>query len=153
MDGLEREASDEIAKRLGKGAQGFYLPGDITTRSFRVSQALSQSDMIAILAETNRLFQRALTAGSASGGGFTVQQSVLGKSMIELLRNHPLVAQSGATIFDNLEGDVAVPRQNGASTPQTLSENGVATSSDPSFGQLILTPHRVSVLRHIRNSF
>lgn len=119
LEGLEREASDAVAKMCGRAAKGFYIPQDI-------------------MAE-----KRDLSAGDATKGGYTVGTDVLGSSMIELLRNKTVVSQLGAKTLTGLVGNIAIPRITGGATAYWLPENGEVTASDQSFGQLGLTPHRL----------
>ena len=84
---------------------------------------------------------RANNATNFGAGGATVA-TTLGP-MIELLRNRTVVAQAGATMLTGLTGNVALPRHTGASTAYWVSETGALTDSEPTFGQLVLTPHRL----------
>jgi HK97 family phage major capsid protein len=136
LEGLEKEASDATAKQLGKTPDGFFLPHDVASRSLQNTYGLSRNTMA-------ELQSRALTVNSASGGGFSVATDVLGSSLIEILRNKPLVAQMGATTLSGLTGNVAIPRQTGAATAYTLSEVATGTSSTQALGQLALAPKRI----------
>lgn len=124
LDGLEREASEATAKRLGKDPQGFFVPSDVSTRS------LSES--------------RALNVATATAGGFTVGTDVLGASMIELLRKRTKVVALGATSLSGLMGNVAIPKHSGGATAYWLKEDGTVTASQQTFKQLGLTPHRLA---------
>jgi HK97 family phage major capsid protein len=86
---------------------------------------------------------RALNAGTASAGGYTVGTNVLASDMIELLRNKMLVARLGARVLTGLQGDIAIPRHTGGATAYWLSETATVTGSQQTFGQLALTPHRL----------
>ncbi len=119
FDGLEREASDAVAKLTGRKPNGFFIPEDIFNP------------------------KAAMQAGDGAKGGFTVGTDVLGSEMIELLRNKTLVAKLGARQLSGLVGNVAIPRVTGGATAYWLSETGDATPSDQAFGQLGLTPHRL----------
>lgn len=123
LDGLEKEASDAMAKRIGKTPEGFFIPGEIM--------------------QSRTLAERALTAGTTTAGGFTVDDETRGGDMIELLRNRMLVRELGATSLDGLDANVNIPTQDGGATAAYVAETGAASSSDQSFGQLALTPHRL----------
>lgn len=146
LDGLELECSQEVAKRAKRDPQGFFIPHDITTRSLQDVHGLTTGDMMSLVASLQ--FQRAiqsrsLTAGVSSAGGYTVGTEVLSGSMIELLRNKALVVGLGARVLGGLQGDIAIPRHTGGATTYWLSETAQVTTSDQTFGQLALTPHRV----------
>lgn len=119
LEGIEKEASEATAKQCGRQAKGFFIPNDVMTA------------------------KRALTAATATSGGFTVDNDTLGGSMIELLRNKTMVAQLGATSLSGLVGNVLIPRVTGGGTAYWLPENGSVTASTQAFGQLALTPHRL----------
>jgi HK97 family phage major capsid protein len=124
LDGLEKECSDAVAKRIGRQAQGFYVPWDVQ-------------------AETRRYDQRGLTVGTPTAGGYFVQTDVLTGSLIELLRNRMAVAQLGATMLSGLVGNVAIPKVSGGATSYWLSETAAVTPSQQTIGQLALTPKRL----------
>jgi len=121
FDGLEKEASEAVAKIAGKAPNGFFIPEDMMTFN---PQATMQ-------------------AGDATKGAFTVGTDVLAGEMIELLRNKMLVAKLGARQLTGLVGNVAIPRVTGGATAYWLPETGEIPASDQAFGQLGLTPHRL----------
>jgi HK97 family phage major capsid protein len=122
LDGLEKEASEAMAKKLKREAQGFFIPTDMTTHD------------------------RTLTANVASAGGYTVATDVLGSSLIELLRNKTMVAQLGARSLSGLQGNVAIPKVSGGATAYWLGETEAVTASDQTFEQVALTPKRLAGL-------
>lgn len=114
---FEKRCSDEIAKKLGKEARGFYMPHDIKKRD--------------------------LTVGSSAGGGYTVATDLLASSFIELLRNKMVVRKLGATILSGLQGNVAIPKQSGGATAYWVAESNAPTESQQTFDQVTLTPKTV----------
>ena len=112
--GLEREASQAVASRLGREARGFFMPMDIQ--------------------------QRDLLQGTASAGGNLVGTDFLGGSFIEILRNRMVVNQLGASVLSGLRGNVAIPRQSGAATAYWVSENSPFTESNHTFAQVTMSP-------------
>ncbi len=119
LDGIEREASEATAKIVKREARGFFIPQDIMKQ------------------------QRALTAGTATAGGFTVDTQHLAGDLIELLRNKTLVSRLGARTLSGLVGNIAIPRVTGGATAYWLPETGTVTATDQAFGQLGLVPHRL----------
>ena len=115
LQGVEKEISDATAKRVGRDAQGFFVP--------------------------NAVASRALTANTGSEGGFTVATEQ--GSMIELLRNKSKVAGLGARMLTGLVGDVAIPKHTSGATAEWLGETETASNSQQAFGQIKLTPHRL----------
>ena len=122
--GLERDASQEVAKRIGRpaGKQGFFVPMEIQ--------------------------QRDLTVASGSGGGYL--KATDNQSFIELLRNRMVVREMGARIMSGLVGNVTIPKQTAAATAYWLTDEATAiTESAQTFGQLALTPRTVGALTQI----
>lgn len=111
---LEREASDEIAQRLGREAAGFFLPMDVQ--------------------------QRDLTVTPAVEGGHLVATDLMSGSFIDMLRNRPMVAAAGATFLTDLVGNVAIPRQTGGATGHWVAESMAPTESQQNVDQVPLTP-------------
>jgi len=124
VTGQARELSDEVARQTGKQAQGFYVP-------------------LADLSGTSRSVNRAMLAGNASAGGYTVQTDVLGGSMIEQLRNRLVLESLGVRRLTDLRGDVSIPKQTAGATAYWLAEGETVVGSEQTFGQLNLTPKRV----------
>jgi HK97 family phage major capsid protein/HK97 family phage prohead protease len=127
LDGLEREASDAVAKLSGRRPDGFFIPNEIVHGH-----------------PDDRTYQRDLAAGTGNLGGYTIQTDVAGSSLIELLRNMTVCYEFGAIKLGGLVGDVAVPAQSGAATSYWMPENGQTPSSNLTFGSLGLRPHRLS---------
>ena len=112
---LEREASEEIAKRMGKAPDGFYVPLDVQ--------------------------QRDLVVGTDTAGGYTVGTDLRPQNFIELQRNKLMVREAGAIVLGGLVGDVAIPRQTGGGTFYWVGESGAPTESQQTVDQVGLTPH------------
>jgi len=113
---LEREASDEVAKRVGKTAQGFFIPMDIQ--------------------------QRDVTTASGSGSG-SIGTDNLGSSFIDLLRNSLKVKELGATVLGGLVGNVTVPALTTGDASYWVDENSAPTEGAPVLGQVALNPSTV----------
>lgn len=120
FDGLEREVSDAISKKIGRTAKGFFMPmADLSLK-------------------------RDLSAGVDAKGGYTVQTDVLGGSLIELLRNKTQVFGLGTRLLSGLQGDIAIPKADGGATAYWLAEAAAVTPSDQNFAQVGLTPKRLA---------
>jgi HK97 family phage major capsid protein len=145
LDGIEAAASAEVAKRLGKNPNGFYVPADITTTSLAEQRGLSTEEAAAINQRLAAMrHTRALNATTGSAGGFTIGTDVLGSSLITLLRNQVKVVSLGARMLTGLQGNVSIPKQVGGATAQWLAEGAASTPSQQTFGQLLLSPHRLA---------
>ncbi|MEY2654034.1 MAG: hypothetical protein RLZZ524_1062 [Pseudomonadota bacterium] len=120
---LEREASEEVAKRTGRDGRtssSFFLPLDIQQRDATVSGTG------AYLVATNN------------------------QSFIELLRNRMVAYAMGATRLSGLVGNVTIPKQTAGATAYWLStETTAITEGNQTFGQLALTPRTVGAYTQI----
>ncbi len=124
--GLEREASDAVATKLGRQPRSFFIPFDW------------------MKAET-----RDLIKGTAAQGGYLVGTELLAASFIDLLRNKMLVREAGATIMAGLVGDIAIPRQTGGATGYWVAENGAPTESQQALDQVAMSPKTVGAFTDI----
>ena len=124
---FEFEAAAEAARRDGIDPQGLYIPSDVQ-RSWKLSKRdLNTSDDSAMVAEAYR------------GGDF-----------IDVLRNASSVMAAGATMLTGLKGDVKIPRKSAASTAGWISsEGGAASESEPTFGQVTMSPKTLGAFTDI----
>jgi HK97 family phage major capsid protein len=127
VSGFERECSDEVAKKLGREARGFFLPDDIVADVY-----------------SKRRSKRALNSVGVPGdGGYTVGQEILASEFVELLRENSTVVALGARVIGGLVGDVTIPRQITGATAYWCSETGSITQSNATFGQIVARPRRI----------
>ena len=115
---FEREASNTVAKRLGKDPKGFFVPVDVMRE------------------------KRDLNVGSVAAGGYLKATET--RSMIEMLRNRLILGVAGATVITDLVGDVAFPKQTGAATAYWVAESGAPTESQQTLGQVLMQPKTVA---------
>lgn len=119
LDGLELEMHQEAVKegnRSGQPVSGLGIPA------------------VQLRAD--------LQTGAAATGGNLVQTDVV--SFIGALRNSMATMRAGATLMTGLQGDVQIPTLSADSTAAWRSEIGVSTQSDPTFGTVTMTPHRIT---------
>lgn len=125
--GLEREVSEELEKRHGRAAAGFFVPTDLIARAY--------------------------SKGNAANGGNVIETDFREDLFIELLRNRLAVAQLGATVLDGLVGDITIPKHLTGNTVQWVDENGSATESNATFGQMSLKPKTVTANTELSRKF
>lgn len=125
FEGLEREVSDEIAKRTGKAPRGLYVPLNVQKPFVDTSSRASLTGQ---------------TAGTSSLGGAAVQTDIL--SLIDLLRNRMQVRALGATVLTGLSNNISFPRQITANTFNWTGENpsSANTPGKGTFDNVTLTP-------------
>lgn len=114
---FEFEASEAVAKRLQRSAQGVMVPLEVMKRD--------------------------LTVGTATAGGNLVATNLLAGSFIDLLRNAMMVETMGARMLTGLVGDLAIPRQTGGATSYWVAEGNAPTESAQAFDQVSMTPKTV----------
>ena len=115
VGGYEREVSDEVARRTGKEARGFYVPADI--------------------------FKRDLTVGTDTAGGFLKPTDHLGGQFIDALRPNLVTASLGARMMSGLSGDVTIPALNAKTNVGFVAENAASGSEGaPTFRQVSMAP-------------
>jgi HK97 family phage major capsid protein len=116
--GLEREASEAMAKIMGRAAEGFYLPPDVFRRDFNV--------------------------GTASEAGNLVATDLRSDLYTDVLRNNLVMARLGARVLGGLTGNIDIPRKITAGTIGTVTEIGSASETAPATAKVTLSPKRAS---------
>ena len=117
IDGLEREASEEMARRAG-------MQHD-PAKPWIPLQALG-------------LARRTLTVGTPADGGDPIGQQML--PGINALYPVSTVVRLGAQVFTGMLGDVALPMIADAFEASWPGEAGTATESSPTYTNYIATP-------------
>ncbi|MCR4267090.1 phage major capsid protein [Nitratireductor sp. ZSWI3] len=119
--GFEREISQEVAKRSGRKFEGIAVPDEVFFSE-----------------------RRTLLAGSSAADLIpNVHRPDL---FIDRLRSALITGRLGATVLDNLVGDVDIPRQTGSSTAQWVAEDGSLAETDAAFDDVKLTPKTVGAM-------
>lgn len=115
--GYERELSDEIAKRSGKEARGFYVPTDL------------------------KWAKRDQTVGTDSQGGYLVGTDHLADQFIEALYARLTLANLGGQIMTGLRGDISIPKlTTSTSNAGFVAEGSAPTEGAAVFGQVSMSP-------------
>jgi len=122
LTGLEAELHQEITKRTGKSAGGFWCPPEALVG------------------------QRNFVAATGTLGGMVVETSNLGEQFIELLRNRSQVMRLGARSL-MLDNPVTIPQQNAAGAVNWAGETVASTLGTGNFTQITLTPKGVTAFQ------
>jgi len=89
----------------------------------------------------SNIFERDLSAGTATDGAELVGTNLLSGSYIDILRNNMVALQAGVRMMPGLVGNVDIPRQTaGAAATWISAEDGDATESEPQFDTISLSP-------------
>ena len=108
-----------------------------------LSRELSMRDGVEPSANSIRIpLSRALATNVFSAAGALVESSV--GDIDPVLRSASVVLAAGGRMITGLKGNVSLPRQTGFETISFLHETDTLVATDSSFGELNLTPHRMS---------
>ena len=133
--GLELECNQEISKRLDrtpKSRAAFFVPLD------KMLQSLPNAG------------RRDMTVAGSSGSQYLVGTDNLPGSFIDLLRNTSVALRMGVTKLSGLKGHVTIPKMTAGNTAYWLAdENTQITESQPTIGQLSLSPKNVAAITEV----
>lgn len=119
--GFEREMSAEVKRRTGRTFEGIAVPDEVFLGERRVM----------------------LTSDAAAPLVPNVHRADM---FIDRLRNALVTERLGATILDNLVGDVDIPRQTASAQAQWVGEDGEITATDLDFDDVALRPKTVGAI-------
>lgn len=117
--GLERSASEAIAKRSGATPSGFFVPLDVFQK-------------------------RDFLAGDATGAGAIIPTELRPDMYTDVLRKQLALAKLGAVFLPGLTSNVAIPRKTAPGTFTWVTEVAGATETAPTMGQITLGPKRIT---------
>jgi HK97 family phage major capsid protein len=128
--GMEREISQELQRRSGRPAQGFYVPMEVFQRPIE---------------------KRVVTTGlpAAGPGSNLVATDHYGNQFIDIIRANTVVRALGARILTDLVGNIDVPMLKGSATSGWVAENAALTLSDAQFGKVPLSPKHVGAIMEL----
>lgn len=129
--GLEREVSQEIAKRSGKQTAGLFIPTNLT---FAATRSADYS------------FGTGAGLSPNSGGSNLVATNLLTGSFIDVLRNKCRVLSMGAQMLSGLVGNVDIPRQKAAGQVYWVGENQPLSQAGAQFDKISMTPKSLGAL-------
>jgi len=118
--GLERAASRDIARRLGRepATGGFFVPVNLNQRA-------------------------AYAVGATGTGGALVATNLLPERFIDALVNKMAIMNAGATVLPGLIGNVDLPKKSTTATGYWVAESGAITESEATFAKVQLRPRVV----------
>lgn len=138
LDGYEAEYNQEVERRTGREAQGFFLPTSLSVRA--------RGQMHAGPANYE---QRDLTMTTGAGA----LQTHTTTTMIELLRNRMFVFRLGAQVLTDMVGDFDIPKQTAGGTAYWVTEGNPPTESNQTIGQVAFSPSTVGAFTDYTRKF
>lgn len=143
--GYEREISDEIVAQTGrKAAQGIIVPDFI-----RAAANTSDGGLTLGTPAYNTDTSAGGITGIGGTGKDTIATNLLAGSFIEALRDALVLTGAGMQTLSGLTGDIAIPKGGKVSAAWITAENGDASKTNPTFGQVTATPHHVGAYTDI----
>ena len=121
---LEKEASDEVARKTGRTPRGVFVPSDVR-------------------------WTRDLIQGSGADGGHLVATNLLSGSFIEALRAKMVIKQAGALFLSGLIGEVAIPAQLAVNSASWVAENAAVTEVNTTYRQVTMSPKTLGTFTDI----
>jgi HK97 family phage major capsid protein len=145
LDGLEGETSAEIAKRVGKKPQGFFMPTDMrmgfeTHRNFRVGGRSFHAGSV----------ERRIDDTTAGSGAVLTRWDT---TWIEYLRARMVLTQLGIRTFNDMHGNFQIPRQNGIGTVSWVAESASVSSTGQTIDQVLFQPKTVGAYTDMSRRF
>ncbi len=128
--GLEKEMSIATADALNKEARGFFVPHDVLMRSMSH--------------HPDAAMRRSLEVGTPGRGGELVATDLRIDQFIDILRNKTVIAQLGARILNDLEGDMDLPKKVSGSNFYWLGEKENVTLSSFDLATLSMKPKTIA---------
>lgn len=145
--------SDREARRysLGRALLDMSEKGHLTAYELEVETEARKKNpgtvSGSIMLPTGLPLQRDMTASVPANGGNVVGTNLRGDAFIDLLRERMLFARMGATVLSGLVGNVAIPKLSAGATAYWLVNEATGiTESQPTLGQIVLTPHNVGAV-------
>jgi len=136
VDGLEGEISQEIARRSGEPAEGFYMPWTLTLPQYR--QELHRAAEYRDLSTT-------------TGAGAVA--TITAPTIIDVLRARMLFARLGAIVLDDMVGDFEIPKKTAGSNAYWVTEGNAPTGSEITIGQISFAPSTVGAFTDLTRKF
>lgn len=125
-------ACAQVLTREGKGSEAFEIAG------------FSAPDKKLILDCNN--IRKSMDSGTAGAGGGLVVPYAYQQAFIPVLRAKSTVLKAGATLMEGLNGSpVQIPKQLTSASAAWYGQNAPVTATDPSFGQLQMSPHILGI--------
>lgn len=130
--GYEREMSKEIEGKTGRKAQGLIVPDFIRAANAEGVQTFGTPDFSSTEGQ--------LGNNVAGSGHNVIAANLLVGSFIEALRDALVLSGAGMQTLSGLVGDIAIPKGGKVTAAWITQENGDATKTNPTLGQISASP-------------
>lgn len=140
LDGLEGEVHQELTRRSGKPARGFYMPmGD--EPEYRDTRGIGRPI----------LESRGTTVDTTAGAGalFVVPSM----TFIDLLRAKLAIARLGGTFLTGIRGKFAIPRQTAGATAAWTTEGSNVTAVNQTIDNVTFVDRTLAAMTNVSRKF
>lgn len=138
-----RAAADKRESVKADRAGALTIPVDVLSSPLDVRSIEADAAFKMFMQRTlagARLGTRDLVVGTPTAGGNLVATELLASSFIDILVNQMVIMSMGATVLNDLQGNIAIPRATGGSSGYWVAENSAPTESQQAFDQVSLSP-------------
>ena len=130
--GYEREMSQELEGKTQRKAQGIIVPDFIRAANPSGVQTFGTPDFSGTEGQLGN---------SVAGSGHNViATNLLAGSFIEALRDALVLGRAGMQTLSGLVGDIAIPKGGKVTASWVTQENGDASKTNPTLGQIAASP-------------
>lgn len=147
FDGLEAEVSQELAGRIGKKAQGFYVP-----TGHRMGWDMHPNYRVGgnrVRPGAHQVEHRIDDTTAGAGAVLTRWDT----TWIEYLRARMVLPQLGARIMTDMHGNFQMPRQNGIGTVSWVAESSSVSTTAQTIDQVLFQPKTVGAFTDMSRRF
>ena len=127
-----------------RGGQEFEICQEETTLRQKQGLLTVGTPIPPAIFDERQIGTRALSAGTNTAGGYTIDDELLSDSFIDLLLEYT-AATTLVTRLDDLMGNLTFPRQDARATAQWVGETTAATEQNPTFDVVQMSP------KHLRS--
>ena len=122
-----------------RGGQEFEICQEETTLRQKQGLLTVGTPIPPAIFDERQIGTRALSAGTNTAGGYTIDDELLSDSFIDLLLEYT-AATTLVTRLDDLMGNLTFPRQDARATAQWVGETTAATEQNPTFDVVQMSP-------------
>lgn len=141
LDGIEAEMAQEggrEARDCGVSSKGVMLSAKVLRRSH-----------LRLVAERRDMTATGTTSTTLDQGGMTIATEKLG--LLDHLFNRSVLVQAGATVLNNLQGNIDLPRLVAGTVAAKKAENAQGDEYTATTAKLSLSPKRLPTVMEVSN--
>ncbi|MFO0960864.1 MAG: phage major capsid protein [Isosphaeraceae bacterium] len=130
LSGLQRDVDQELTRRMGRPATGFFMPGRAPYDERAARRGARQLGVE----------YRDLDTTAGAGAIATYKPA----TVIDALRNRSVMVKAGAEFFTDLQGFFSLPKQTAVETVQWVQQGSPPTASNLTIGSVDFAPKTIA---------